>query len=302
VAGIFRNHKLCVLRSGARLNASMHHLRVGAFSLNLLQYGADVEVQAEGMSDFFLVEIPLSGVAKLCLGRDEMVAGPDNYSVISPLPALRKRWQADCEQLIVRIERAAFEQSLRELMGRELRDPLQFRLDMPSGSEAGRSWSQAVRFVCESLARNADMQKFPLVMSNLQQALMFNLLLNQPHNYSEALRAGSVNVAPGFLRRLTEQLDRRLSEPLSLPQMAKMAGVSVSTLYSAFESAHGTTPMAYVKTQRLEAVRRELLALAGEQVSVTDIALRWGFSHLGHFSRSYKLRFGELPSQTLGAK
>jgi AraC-like DNA-binding protein len=32
-----------------------------------------------------------------------------------------------------------------------------------------------------------------------------------------------------------------------------------------------------------------------------DAAARWGFWHLGQFSRDYKGQFGELPSQTLKA-
>jgi AraC-like DNA-binding protein len=37
---------------------------------------------------------------------------------------------------------------------------------------------------------------------------------------------------------------------------------------------------------------------AEEGRSVTDTALRWGFSHLGQFSASYRQRFGDLPSRT----
>ena len=38
--------------------------------------------------------------------------------------------------------------------------------------------------------------------------------------------------------------------------------------------------------------------------TVKEVATRWGFSHLGRFSRDYQRRFGEAPSETLsrGAK
>ena len=41
----------------------------------------------------------------------------------------------------------------------------------------------------------------------------------------------------------------------------------------------------------------ELLVNAGDRdLRVTDLAMKWGFTHLGRFSRAYKEFFGELPS------
>ena len=53
----------------------------------------------------------------------------------------------------------------------------------------------------------------------------------------------------------------------------------------------------YLPTVRLNAVRRALRegdALA----TIADIAARWGFWHMGHFSQDDKALFGETPSQT----
>ena len=33
--------------------------------------------------------------------------------------------------------------------------------------------------------------------------------------------------------------------------------------------------------------------------SVTEIAMTWGFSHMGRFSVEYRRRFGEIPSDSL---
>jgi transcriptional regulator GlxA family with amidase domain len=48
---------------------------------------------------------------------------------------------------------------------------------------------------------------------------------------------------------------------------------------------------------RLDHARQDLAA-AGPRRSVTAVAHAWGFTHLGHFARDYKSRFGELPSTT----
>ena len=44
----------------------------------------------------------------------------------------------------------------------------------------------------------------------------------------------------------------------------------------------------------------EDLHLANTQTTnVSDIAIKWGFSHFGRFSHEYELLFGILPSETL---
>jgi AraC-like DNA-binding protein len=44
---------------------------------------------------------------------------------------------------------------------------------------------------------------------------------------------------------------------------------------------------------------REELASPGATTTVTDVALKWGFNHLGRFSGFYVRQFGEAPSETL---
>jgi AraC-like DNA-binding protein len=57
--------------------------------------------------------------------------------------------------------------------------------------------------------------------------------------------------------------------------------------------------MLYLKEIRLRRVNEELRGLRSGSETVTAVAFRWGFSHLGHFTTDYKRRFGESPSETL---
>ncbi|MCZ6511927.1 MAG: helix-turn-helix domain-containing protein, partial [Alphaproteobacteria bacterium] len=57
--------------------------------------------------------------------------------------------------------------------------------------------------------------------------------------------------------------------------------------------------MAYLKSERLCRARAELLAADPAQVTVTEIATKWYFFHLGRFSGCYRKAFGEPPSVTL---
>jgi transcriptional regulator GlxA family with amidase domain len=56
--------------------------------------------------------------------------------------------------------------------------------------------------------------------------------------------------------------------------------------------------MRYLRNARFQQAR-EALRRAPPETSVTDIAMTWGFSHMGRFSVEYRKRFGESPSDTL---
>jgi AraC family ethanolamine operon transcriptional activator len=61
----------------------------------------------------------------------------------------------------------------------------------------------------------------------------------------------------------------------------------------------GVSPMQFLRARRFEAAHSELARGASETHSVTDTAMRYGFSHLGKFAGEYQKIFHELPSETL---
>jgi transcriptional regulator GlxA family with amidase domain len=100
------------------------------------------------------------------------------------------------------------------------------------------------------------------------------------------------------VRRAEAYIDERAHEPISVADLACHVGVSTRALFLGFRKYRGTTPMRYLAEVRMARVHDELSQgrLAGE--TVRDVALRWGFAHLGHFSARYRQKYGELPSQT----
>jgi AraC-like DNA-binding protein len=54
--------------------------------------------------------------------------------------------------------------------------------------------------------------------------------------------------------------------------------------------------MMYLRRLRLHHVRAELAAHSPDSVTVTMVAGRWGFVHLGRFASQYRQLFGETPS------
>lgn len=104
-----------------------------------------------------------------------------------------------------------------------------------------------------------------------------------------------------YVQRSREYLEDRLSESISLLDVSEAVGVGRRTLELAFREVLDLSPLQYLRSRRLNSIRRELLGNRGDnlQTSIQDVAVRYGFFHQGYFSRDYKEMFGELPSATI---
>ncbi|MNG18294.1 Regulatory protein PchR [compost metagenome] len=94
-------------------------------------------------------------------------------------------------------------------------------------------------------------------------------------------------------------IEEHAHEAISIVEMAEHVGVSSRSLFAGFRRFRNTSPMLYLKEVRLRRVHEELQQGSAGSTTVTAVAFRWGFSHLGHFTTDYKRRFGESPSETL---
>jgi transcriptional regulator GlxA family with amidase domain len=99
------------------------------------------------------------------------------------------------------------------------------------------------------------------------------------------------------VRRAETAILAEPGDPYSARDLASTAGVSARSLFRGFRRLRGHGPMAAVRRARLERVREDLLT-ADAKLSVTEIAMRWGFYHLGRFAGIYCRQFGERPSET----
>jgi AraC family ethanolamine operon transcriptional activator len=87
--------------------------------------------------------------------------------------------------------------------------------------------------------------------------------------------------------------------PVTTVELAMAAGISMRSLEYAFLNVLEISPYQYLRFHRLNAAHRELVLADPNHLTVTDIALRWGFNHPGRFSVIHRQFFDEKPSETL---
>ncbi|EGD04936.1 AraC family transcriptional regulator [Burkholderia sp. TJI49] len=102
-----------------------------------------------------------------------------------------------------------------------------------------------------------------------------------------------------IVSRCEKHLRDRPEEPVTVLELCRALRCSRRTLQTSFQRVADVTPVGYLRTIRLNAVRRLLRTTSAQQLGVGEAAASWGFTHLGYFAREYRDLFGELPSQTL---
>jgi AraC family transcriptional regulator len=87
-------------------------------------------------------------------------------------------------------------------------------------------------------------------------------------------------------------MEERLAEPVSLAQLASVAGLSVSQFSRQFKARTGLAPHRFLLGLRVEQASRLLRA---DRAPIAEIAVRCGFSHQEHLTRVMRAQLDTTP-------
>ena len=106
------------------------------------------------------------------------------------------------------------------------------------------------------------------------------------------------SAVPRHVRHALGYMRNNFREKITLEDLATACGISQRTLIKQFRQFVGAPPIAYLLRTRLAAARSELQQ-CDQKISVSEVALHCGITHIGRFAAEYRKAFGELPSVTL---
>jgi AraC-like DNA-binding protein len=112
----------------------------------------------------------------------------------------------------------------------------------------------------------------------------------------------SSQVRRAAVDRARELIHAHPERALQLEDLCKAAGSRPRTMEYGFREYFDVTPMVYVRCVRLNKVRQQLVRAAGSPCSISAVARRWGFAHMGQFSAHYRQLFAETPSMTMARR
>lgn len=299
VSKIFAPHSLSVLGDRRDFAVRHNHVRLRTLSLNYFHYRTGVRIASGPTTSYYIVLMPLAGRCVIRYGDDEVTIAPGTLGVVNRLEPIRLDWLDGCAQLALKLDNPAVERHLADHLRRPaLAGPLTFAFDPPPSTERAATLVDMLRLIVRDLDGVATLTS-GAAETAAEELLLSLALAELPHDQAGAMTRPVSRAAPYYVKRVEEFIHTHAGEAITLGDMVAVAGVGARTLFKGFREFRDTGPKAYLKSVRLDRVRADLAQAAIKGRTVTDVATRWGFTHLGNFARDYRLRFGEPPSATL---
>ena len=196
---------------------------------------------------------------------------------------------------MLRFDKALVGDSVAALTGGRMRKAPIFGEAFSLATPAGRRLRRAL----DSLLADdgGDEPRGPAGGRRIEQMLFAHVLAAAEHDLPCA--AERWPGAPYYVKRAEEFIAANLESDIGLIDIVASSGVSMRTLHHGFRRCRGVGPMAWLRRLRLDRAHADLEAADPASVTVTGIAAKWGFVHLGKFAAQYRARFGSAPSETL---
>ncbi|MEC4749170.1 helix-turn-helix domain-containing protein [Methylomicrobium sp. Wu6] len=144
---------------------------------------------------------------------------------------------------------------------------------------------------CADQAERLNAEEFTKLSEHALDLLTLALAAVRPTHFNlSRSRAIALNRVKAFL-------ENNLSDPALTPAKVSM-GTGLSPRYiNLLLKDEDNSLMRYVWRRRLENCRQDMLNPVHAGHRISDIAFRWGFNDLSHFSRMFRIRFGCSPTE-----
>jgi transcriptional regulator GlxA family with amidase domain len=131
-----------------------------------------------------------------------------------------------------------------------------------------------------------------LINAICEQALTDRV--RSPHDRQRLPLRARLGVQNTKILSIIELMEANLSEPLSLPEIARFAGLSRRQIERLFRQHMGRSPARYYLEIRLDRARH---LLAQSSLPVVEVAIACGFVSASHFSKCYRELYARSPQE-----
>ncbi|MCU1716926.1 AraC family transcriptional regulator [Pseudomonas sp. 5P_3.1_Bac2] len=278
------------LAKSARPQANLNHRKFAQLDLCRISYGGSVRVVSPALENLFHLQVLLQGQ---CLWRGpqhEQYLLPGELLLINPDDPVDLTYSEDCEKFILKVPVAVLESVCDDQRWQRPAGGVRFLRNHYQLTEL-EGFTNLLAMICQE----AEAQDSLLRVQEHYTQIIGTKLLSLLHCNVSREEQGSASVSLG---RIQTYIDSHLSHKLAAAELAEHACISLRALYGLFERQLGLSPMQYVRQRKLARIHACLIDPHCTVRSLTELAMDYGFVHLGRFAESYRQQFGELPSAT----
>lgn len=273
--------------------------QIGPITIAELSYGVEMHLVTGGLETAYHVLAPLTGAVQVLHRGAATRADPSQAAIFRPLGDTDLRWSADCRLISVKVERLAMERELDTTLDRKVGTPLPLAATFGLAGGPGRSWLALIRLLLGETRQADGLTLLPHLLRRWRELAISGLAQAVEHPFSDGPADQPTVRRPRTVKRTLDAMHAEPGRSFTAAELAGIAGVGIRVLQESFRQHVGVPPLTYLRGLRLEGVHAELSRAGPGQVSVSEVATRWGFTHLGRFAGAYRSRYGVTPSQTL---
>jgi AraC-like DNA-binding protein len=274
-------------------------VQIGPITIAEISYGVEMQLATGDLETAYHVLAPLTGAVQVLHRGAATWADPSQAAVFRPLGDTSLRWSADCRLISVKVERLAMEREFDATLDRKVGSPLPLGATFGLAGGPGRSWLALVRLLLGETRQVDGLSLLPHLLRRWRELAISSLAQAVEHPSSYGSAGQPTARRPRTVKRTLDAMHAEPGRLFTAAELAGIAGVGIRVLQESFRQHVGVPPLTYLRRLRLEGVHAELSRAGPGQVSVSEVATRWGFTHLGRFAGAYRVRYGVSPSQTL---
>lgn len=304
---VFIPHELHITHKKSEVDASVHACAINNLSLVELNYGVDVVTEVslhdEHCCDTINLNIPISGKAYL-ESHGEYCELSKNKGFIYDMRQSSVTKAIGGHILALSFSIDTLKQHARSLIGEKV-DVIDFTFNRGIDLTApkGQALRNAILHAANEMNGPLAMINNPIALTNMENYLLSQFLVLQPNSFMEIKQSA---VAPStrhrHCKRACDYIHAHAHEKITLQDLSNYAGCSYRTLQKEFNETFSMPPMSYLTSIRLRYFREDLLDEKNSALTVSNLANKWGFVHMGRLAKLYKKQYGALPSETFRYK
>jgi len=240
------------------------------------------------------VTVIAQGRKRVDLGRTSFVYGESRYLLTSlDLPVVSQITEASekapCLAMSLKLEMPV----IRELLSRDEIQVAEAPSDTPAMA-TGEATAEFLSACCRLMDLLDTPQDIPFLSGLIQREIIYRILRGP-----EGARLRAIATQGDQSHRTAKAITwikANYAKPLRVEDLAKIAGMGVSTLHHHFQALTAMSPLQYQKQLRLQAARGRMLV---DGLDAASAAFEVGYESASQFNREYSRLFGQPPMRDI---